>query len=325
LATPICLSLILYIILDKSCALTLHREMLELLDAQQFGKSEELLWPAANSDLRSLSSTPAAVQEVTSFNEFVLCEEESTDKSPAAQHFDCFMKMDTSTGEALSRALPDGWSVVTINLTEDENTLFISRQQSNREPIVFAVSLNRQNKKEEDDEEEFTFQAATSELRDIIQTSDDTAKNAKNIDTREGRIEWWNTRKSLDKRLETLLQEIEYSWLGAFKVGMSLTCLRPLSDSSPIFRLFSIQSTELLQLRFPLLRLPWRRYSAMPCLDKTKQRSTEFDCRRPSLNASRVSPPSRTNKKSRISFTTCSTFTCTMEFPSPWQSWTSSR
>lgn len=148
-----------------------------------------------------------------------LVEDAGAGKLDSPQRFDCFAEMEENNGEALSRSLPDGWSVVTINLTEDQNTLFISRQQSNREPIVFAVSLNRQNKKEEDDEAEFTFQAAISELRAIIESSDDTARNAKNVDTREGRIEWWNTRKTLDKRLETLLKDIEYSWLGAFKVG----------------------------------------------------------------------------------------------------------
>jgi separase len=135
--------------------------------------------------------------------------------------------MEENTGKTLTQTLPEGWSVVTINLTDDQNTLFISRQQGNREPIVFAVALNRQSKKEDDEDEQFTFQAATSELRDIIQSSDDTARNAKNIDTRDGRIEWWNTRKALDKRLEALLREIEFSWLGAFKVRLfRVTCLR---------------------------------------------------------------------------------------------------
>lgn len=206
--------------------------MLEILDSQQFGKSEELLWPSSDSHLHSLSSGPAVAEVEKSFEEFLLVEEETEGKETPYQRFDCFTEMEASTGEALSHALPEGWSVVTINLTEDQNTLFISRQQSNREPIVFAVSLNRQNKKEEDDDEEFSFQAAISELRDIIQNSDDTSRNAKNIDSREGRIEWWSTRKTLDKRLETLLKEIEYSWLGAFKVSLSAIAVYPTSLTS---------------------------------------------------------------------------------------------
>lgn len=212
--------------LDKSCALTLHREMLELLDSKRFGKSDELVWPASN--LR-LAVTPdaesARVTESDTGNDALCPEDRCTENATLQRRFDCFNKMEENTGKTLTQTLPEGWSVVTINLTDDQNTLFISRQQGNREPIVFAVALNRQSKKEDDDDEQFTFQAATSELRDIIQSSDDTARNAKNIDTRDGRIEWWNTRKALDKRLEALLREIEFSWLGAFKVRLfRVTC-----------------------------------------------------------------------------------------------------
>ena len=192
--------------------------MLEILDSRQFGKPDELLWPSIKTGLRKLPSVPV-VSEGDSLEDLCLVRDTGAGKLNSPKRIDCFADIEENNGEALRRNLPDGWSVVTINLTEDQNTLFISRQQSNREPIVFAVSLNRQNKKEEDDEAEFTFQAAMSELRAIIESSDDTARNAKSVDTREGRIEWWNIRKTLDKRLETLLKDIEYSWLGAFKVG----------------------------------------------------------------------------------------------------------
>lgn len=220
--------------LDKSCALTLHREMLELLDSKLFGKSDDLVWPSSNLRLVATSDAESGrVTEDDKAHEPLSPGDKNMESVALQRRFDCFSVMEANTGRTLTQNLPEGWSVVTINLTDDQNTLFISRQQGNREPLVFAVALNRQCKKEDDEDEQFTFEAATSELRNIIQSSDDTARNAKNIDTRDGRIEWWNTRKALDKRLESLLREIEYSWLGAFKV---CSCLAACFISMTYFR-----------------------------------------------------------------------------------------
>jgi hypothetical protein len=197
--------------------------MLELLDSKRYGKSDELIWPPADLRLALVPGAESArVTDGDSSNSAISPQDKDKEDVTLLRRFDCFTRMEENTGETLTQTLPDGWSVVTINLTDDQNTLFVSRQQVNREPIVFAIALNRQSKKEEDEDEQFTFETATNELRNIIQTSDETARNAKNIDTREGRIEWWNTRKALDKRLETLLHEIEYAWLGAFKVSLFL-------------------------------------------------------------------------------------------------------
>jgi separase len=193
--------------------------MLELLDSKRFGKSDELNWPASDLHLAMIPDAESARVTESDAVDGSSPSHRTMEAIALQRRFESFTTMEKNTGKTLTQTLPEGWSVVTINLTDDQNTLFISRQQGNREPLVFAVALNRQCKKEDDEDEQFTFQAATSELRDIIQSSDDTARNAKNIDTRDGRIEWWNTRKALDKRLETLLREIEYSWLGAFKVG----------------------------------------------------------------------------------------------------------
>ncbi|KAJ9118120.1 hypothetical protein QFC22_004021 [Naganishia vaughanmartiniae] len=207
-------------LLDSSCALTLSREMLEVIDSKRSGKANELIWPSISlrqslSARGSRGRNPPSDTVVFS-NTWDAVDDLDKEQTALQVQWDRFATLDVNACKTLSEQLPDGWCVVTINLTEDQNTLFISRQQAARDPIVFAVALNRQGKKEED-EEGFTFETAIGELRDIIQSSDDTARNAKHIDTREGRLEWWNTRKALDKRLETLLKEIEFSWLGAFK------------------------------------------------------------------------------------------------------------
>lgn len=202
--------------------------MLEVIDSKRSGKANELIWPSVF--LRQTLSAGEAKKQYSAKENVVLSntwnavQDLDTEQTTLQMQWDRFATLDLGTCKTLSEKLPDGWCVVTINLTEDQNTLFISRQQAARDPIVFAVALNRQGKKEED-EEGFTFETAIDELRDVIQSSDDTARNAKYIDTREGRLEWWNTRKALDKRLETLLKEIEFSWLGAFKVRTDLHSL----------------------------------------------------------------------------------------------------
>ncbi|KAJ9094312.1 hypothetical protein QFC19_007997 [Naganishia cerealis] len=207
-------------LLDSSCALTLNREMLEVIDAKRFGKANEMIWPSisvqhnGSACMNDRQKSPS--DSVVFSNSWESVEDQDKQQTFLQAQWDRFTKSDVNACKSLTEQLPDGWCVVTINLTDDQNTLFISRQQAAREPIVFAVALNRQSKKEED-EDGFTFETAIGELRDIIQSSDDTARNAKHIDSREGRLEWWNTRKALDKRLESLLKEIEFSWLGAFK------------------------------------------------------------------------------------------------------------
>ncbi|KAL7422127.1 separin protein [Cryptotrichosporon argae] len=119
-------------------------------------------------------------------------------------------------------ALPADWAVVSINVTDDRNTLFVSRHQRGRSPLVFCVPLDRQGKREGEDEDGlFTFDAARDELRDIIATSDENARSSKQCTTREDKEVWWETRNSLDKRLEQLVASIEFCWLGAFKTILS--------------------------------------------------------------------------------------------------------
>lgn len=119
-------------------------------------------------------------------------------------------------------ALPPNWIVVSINVTEDQTTMFISRHQANHEPLVFTLPLDRQGKREGEAESDlFTYDAAIKMLRDIIDESNEGARTAKDVVDREGRIAWWDKRFELDRRLEKLCQTMEFCWLGAFKVSYS--------------------------------------------------------------------------------------------------------
>ena len=70
--------------------------------------------------------------------------------------------------------LPAEWVVISINVTEDMNTMFISRHQAHHGPLVLTLPLDRQGRRDGDAEEDmFTFDAALEQLTGIIQESND--------------------------------------------------------------------------------------------------------------------------------------------------------
>ena len=73
---------------------------------------------------------------------------------------------------------------------------------------------------EDDESEHFTYEDATKELKDILQASDEGTRQAINVrsDDKEAKAAWWSERKKLDLRMKELLDNIEFCWLGAFKV-----------------------------------------------------------------------------------------------------------
>lgn len=113
--------------------------------------------------------------------------------------------------------LPANWTVVHIYLTEDQNTMFVSRQRPNQRPLIFSLPLKGRRETEED--EHLTFQDAIVELREIIHLSDESTKSAISVKCQDqrARAAWWAGRGALDKRLKGLLDNIEFCWFGAFK------------------------------------------------------------------------------------------------------------
>jgi separase len=118
--------------------------------------------------------------------------------------------------------LPDHWTVVTINVTEDKNTLFISRQRASKEPLVFSVPLTGRREDDAcDGDGHFTLERALEELNDIVKLSNEGTREAITVqkDKPEAKAAWWKTRIELDGRMKELLENIEFCWLGAFKVN----------------------------------------------------------------------------------------------------------
>ena len=115
--------------------------------------------------------------------------------------------------------LPKNWTVISINITEDKNTMFVARQRAQYEPLVFCVPLKGRRETEED--EHLTFDDAMNELKQIITLSNQGTRQAVHVknDDPQARASWWAERNMLDKQLQELLENIEFCWLGAFKVS----------------------------------------------------------------------------------------------------------
>jgi separase len=114
--------------------------------------------------------------------------------------------------------LPANWTVINISVTEDKSTMFVSRQRPNTEPLIFCVPLK--GRRESDEDEHLTFDDTLDELKEIIRLSDEGTRRAMHVkcDDQQARASWWAERGALDKRLKELLENIEFCWLGAFKV-----------------------------------------------------------------------------------------------------------
>ena len=122
--------------------------------------------------------------------------------------------------------LPTNWTVISISVTHDKGTLFISRQEGGTnptDPLIFCVPLTgrRDHGSGEDEGEQLSFENAVDELGNIVQSSNESTKIAINIkpDDGEARSNWWKQRSQLDVRMKELMENIEYCWLGAFKVN----------------------------------------------------------------------------------------------------------
>ncbi|WVN89000.1 uncharacterized protein L203_104216 [Cryptococcus depauperatus CBS 7841] len=197
-------------ILASSPAITLHREFLQAIECKFFDiTDEDSKWPILESSAQSILTQGDLSEDLTD-HDGKLRSYWNMIKTKYADH-NFFSVEDTSLDD-----LPSNWAVISINVSDDRNTMFISRHQKGHEPIVFCLPLDRQGKREGDDDI-WTFDAAVEELETIIKASNEGARKAKSITTQEGKAEWWAERRALDKRMEELCFNLEFVWLGAFK------------------------------------------------------------------------------------------------------------
>ncbi|KAL1884798.1 separin protein [Paecilomyces lecythidis] len=113
--------------------------------------------------------------------------------------------------------LPDNWNVISLSLSADRTDIVISKMHKGRAPFLLRLPLKRGDSEDEEEEEEFTFDEGKRELQDIIKLANISAHDARSRTDRQSRKEWWANREALDRRLETLLCNVENIWLGGFR------------------------------------------------------------------------------------------------------------
>lgn len=214
---------------DISVAVTLRREMLECIDNKfpNISQASDLAWPTMNANGSPFPATQSGARRLLFAPDSDDDDDDDSDETSMQAYWQMVKKRyrsETLDPEGLTcptvDLLPEHWTVVNISVTDDKQTLFISRQRARREPLIFCLPLDRQGRREmgEDEDAQLTYEQAVEELQDIIRLNDETAKNAKDIQDKDGRASWWSERGQLDIRLKELLENIEFCWLGAFKV-----------------------------------------------------------------------------------------------------------
>ncbi|TFY57836.1 hypothetical protein EVG20_g8385, partial [Dentipellis fragilis] len=225
-------------LLDISTALTLRREMLEVIQGKfpLASISDDLRWPAITSNGSPIpadrtrrrrhieSRSSSDIEDADDDNEGALDESwlqeywAFIDKKYRTQVLDA-----KSLAHSKVDTLPENWTVVSISITDDKSSLFVSRQRAHSAPLVFCLPLK--GRRETDGDEHLAFSDAVEELKEIIRLSDEGTKRAIHVKSgdKQARAAWWADRAALDTRLKDLLENMEFCWLGGFKTILSPT------------------------------------------------------------------------------------------------------
>jgi len=199
---------------DASSAVTLGREMLEAIQSKfPVTSHDDLVWPILSPNGSALP--PAKFPKNKDEADF---DEEYREYWRAVSNRHSVAKFDPElSSRSMVERLPHNWTVVSISISEDRRTIFVSRQRPRRQPLLFSIPLEGRR---EGEEEAITFQGALDEFEEIIRLSDETTRSAEHVTKtdRRQRCNWWAERTKLDTRLRELLENIEFCWLGAFKV-----------------------------------------------------------------------------------------------------------
>jgi len=122
----------------------------------------------------------------------------------------------------LVEKLPRNWCIVTMCVSEAKDHLMIARMQPGQQSLLLCVPLKRAGRTDgEEISGGLSFESARMEMEDIVHSGSENGKRATQIanQSKSIRSEWWAERSALDERLKILLENIEFCWLGAFKVS----------------------------------------------------------------------------------------------------------
>jgi separase len=122
--------------------------------------------------------------------------------------------------------IPETWTAISLSLNEERDELYITRYHAGQSPFILRLPMAR-HKSRDMDEDVFGFEDGKSELMEIIELSNFSTHDARDMNAKGAKTEWWAEREALDNRLRDLLVNIENIWLGGFRGIFSQHVRRP--------------------------------------------------------------------------------------------------
>ncbi|TCD70963.1 hypothetical protein EIP91_000870 [Steccherinum ochraceum] len=243
-------------LLDSSAAITIRREMLEVIQHKFVDAlaQDDMQWPliTANGSVmsplaKSVSAKSRQMLRRQSGSPTPGSSSLTDDDSPRvedsskaywdfiASRYKAQLYEPSTLRASQTSFLPPHWTVISVTLTSDQKSLFVTRQRRANEPLIFCIPLKGRRESEEDDEDDevesrplteggqMGYMEVLQELNEVVRLSDEGTRGASKVDKddKHARAKWWKDRRDLDKRLQTLLENIEFCWLGAFKTIFS--------------------------------------------------------------------------------------------------------
>ncbi|KAK4995892.1 separin protein, partial [Cryomyces antarcticus] len=112
--------------------------------------------------------------------------------------------------------IPSSWSAVSLSLNETRDELYVARYHKGQSPFIIRLPMAR-HKSRDMDEEVFDFDQGKAELQEVIELSNFSTHDARDMSIKGAKSGWWAEREALDGRLHDLLINMENIWLGGFK------------------------------------------------------------------------------------------------------------
>jgi separase len=112
--------------------------------------------------------------------------------------------------------LPAPWTAISISLNDMKDELLLTRYRAGQSPFILRLALTRHSSRDLD-EEDFDFYAGKKEMLEIIELANFSAHDARHMNVKGAKTQWWAEREAVDKRLGELLVNIENIWLGGFR------------------------------------------------------------------------------------------------------------
>ena len=156
-------------------------------------------------------------ERISIFSEQATAEREQVERWPDVANDVCMPNLPSPTAADVLGLLPPSWTIVSIDLSQDQTEFLVAKISATRSPFVMRIPLTRPDLAE-DENNELDFAATKAELLDIIHGANTTAHDLRGRSAdKSTRKVWFAEREALDSRFQALLANMENIWLGGFR------------------------------------------------------------------------------------------------------------